>query len=176
MLQIFATGSDMRSLLAAIESQRPLRYVLTGASATPAPEFFDSSEDLPNLGLAVVGDQSREPSYLVIDKAEGVEARPVRQRRGGVLYFVDQQLNPRSIVLRPGGVYRQTFIIAGQVGTISANGESQKLIRAFKNDIKKQFSRIKSYYVGHDAALAFDGGMRLTTSTRAPVEYDLKRD
>lgn len=175
-LQLFATGSDMKSLLAAVESLRPLRYVLGGMSIKPEPETFNSSAHIPNLGCAMVGDQNREPFYLIMDSALGVEARAVQQRQGEIRFFFDQQANPRSIILKPGGIYQQTCVIAGQVGTSSAEKESEDLLKVFARELRQHFSKVKSYYVGNEAIRLMDGGTRLTINVRSPIDYDLRRD
>jgi hypothetical protein len=166
----------MKSLLTAIESEHRLRYVLGGMSTKSEPEVFDSSAHIPHVGCAMVGDHNREPFYLVIDSAIEAEARTVQQRNGETRFFFDQQLNPRSVVLKPGGVYQQTFIIAGQIGTGTSAKESEDLLKVFAKELRRQFSKVKSYYVGNEALRLLDGGLRLTTNVQAPVEYDLRKD
>ncbi len=166
----------MKSLLAAVESQRPLRYVLGGSSVKPEAESFNSSLQIPNLGCAMVGDQNREAFYLVTDESVGVNARAVEQRRGETRFFFDQQANPRSIVLKPGGVYQQSFIIAGQVGTSSSDKDSEDLLKLFSKELRQRFSKVKSYFVGEEALRLLDEGRRLTASVNTPTEYDLKRE
>ena len=174
-LQFYATGSDLKPFLAAVELQRPLWYAVGGTSVKQEPEVFDSSQQLPNLGIAMMGDQNREPFYLVTDENIAVEARAVPQRRGGMRFSFDQQANPRSIILRPGGAFQGKFLIAGQLGTCSPDEESVNLIKLFAKVLRQRFSKVRSYFVGEEALRLLEDGMRLTTSVLAPVEYDLKK-
>ena len=77
-LPFFATGSDLRSLLAAVERQRPLRYAIAGTSDEQVPTYFSSGLHLPDLGVAKVGDPNREISYLVVDANTDVQPRSSR--------------------------------------------------------------------------------------------------
>lgn len=175
-LSFYATSSDLKTLLAEIESKRPLRYVVAGSSSTQAARYFDSALQVPDLGVAREGDQSRETFFLVTNANTDVEVQTVPQRRGGILYFIDQERNPRSIVLRPGGLFQNECIIAGQVGTASTDEESEDLLKLFSKAIRKKFVKINSYYVGQEANHLLDSGMRLTTGVRSPVEYDLRKE
>ncbi|WP_158264838.1 hypothetical protein [Blastopirellula marina] len=41
--------------------------------------------------------------------------------------------------------------------------------------LKREFTKIKSYYVGNEAAVLLDSGARLTINAAASTEYDLAR-
>ena len=101
--------------------------------------------------------------------------RPVPQRSGGIKFEVNQQDNPETITLRTGGLFRDC-LIAGQVGTISIDPSSLALFRAFGKELRSQFTKIKSYYFGQEAAEWLDNGFRLTSGAKTPPLYDLKRD
>jgi len=47
--------------------------------------------------------------------------RSVPQKRGGVLYAIDQVVNPAPVVVKPGGLFEDSCTIAGQVG-LTAHG------------------------------------------------------
>src|SRR5262245_35097947 len=135
-LELYATGFDLIELLAAIESQRPVRYVAADTLDHEVPESFATSRQLPKLGIASAGSQAREAAYLVVNANDVVEARGVPQRRGGTLFSFDQLLNPRSVVLRPGGVFQNECIIAVQIGTASSAKESEDLLKLFAKEIR----------------------------------------
>lgn len=85
-----------------------------------------------------------------------------------------QSTNANSIVILPGGIYENEYLICGHIGTINVE-ESKKLFSVFQKSIKKQ-CKIKagSYYVGNDAKLLY-GHMRfITINIHQPMEYDLK--
>jgi hypothetical protein len=107
--------------------------------------------------------------------AISVVIRSVEQRRGGTAWFVDQKLNPATIVLRPGGRIDDSMVLAGEVSTISVHPDSQRLMRSFGNELNRAFGRIQEYRVGPEAARLLDSGVRLVGSPRAPPGYDLRR-
>src|SRR5262249_19906892 len=96
--------------------------------------------------------------------------------RGGTRFFFDQLMNPRSLILSPGGVFQGKCIIAGQVGTCTTARESEDLLRLFARELRRQFTKVRSYYVGEEALRMLESGMRLTTGVQSPVDYDLRRE
>jgi hypothetical protein len=172
-LSFFATADDLSSLLKAVESAQPLQFTMTG--------MFDTSEvmqreSIAGLGCATSGDANHEPAYLVSARGVPIEVRPVPQRSGGVKYAVDQIANPMTIAFRPGGVFDDTCLIAGQVGTVSRDPASLTLFRLFVAKVGDQFTRIKTFYVGEYAERLLDKGYRLTANAKSPALYDLRRD
>ncbi len=99
--------------------------------------------------------------------------RPVPQRRGGTKYAVDQQANPGTVVIRPGGKYGDSALIAGMVGTVHHDAQAEMLLKAFSTPLRRDFTRVKSYIVGPEAKKLHDRGLRLTKSLHAPPELDL---
>jgi hypothetical protein len=131
---------------------------------------------MPNLGIAMHGDQVHESSYLVADVDTQVAIREVPQRKGGSLYAIDQKANPRTIALRPGGVFKTVAIIAGEISTCTDDPISREMVNLFAREIRRRFKRIKSFYVGPEAEQLFDAGYRLTIGVNTPKEIDLSRD
>ena len=173
-LSFFATNADLRRLLAAAETNHHFRYVLGGSFPTADLVSFDSGRELPDLGFMTFGDQNRGEFYLIGDNSAIITPRLITHYDGTSRFDVDQELNPETIVFRPGGVFQDNCIIAGQVGTCTTNDASAMLIRLFSKEIRKQFSKVKSYYVGNEARTLWETGLRLTANVRAPVEYDLR--
>lgn len=90
-------------------------------------------------------------------------------------FAFDQLLNPRSIAFRPAGVFEDRAIIAGRVGTASSDAASLELFDMFAKQMRRAFSRIKSFLVGAEAERLMTSGGRLTTSIASPTLYDLTR-
>jgi hypothetical protein len=153
----------------------PLRFVRTGLFDRPDPESTSSLRENPGLGVAVTGDAQQEAGYLVIESTASLVVRPVTQGGGGTKYAIDQLENPPSIFLRPGGVFGDTAVISGQVGTVSEDPRSVRLFRLVEKSIRGKFEKIQSFYVGPAAAALLDQGWRLTTNIKSPTLYDLKR-
>jgi hypothetical protein len=175
-VHFFATASDLKSLLAAIELERPLQYVQAGMFDTPETMVIASGLQIPNLGFAPSGDHNHEPFWLITDANTTVEFEIVPQRRGGTRYGIDPGLNPESIVLWPGGLFENSIVVAGQVGTAMLNPTSLELLNLFVREFRRQFNRIKSFFVGPEAERLFDGGYRLAHSVTSAAECDLSRD
>ena len=175
-ISFFATKSDLESLLRAIESKRQLLFVTTGLFDSPRVEPMESVLAARDLGRIDVGDANQSACYLVANREIAVEVRSVPQKSGGVKYSVDQLANPRTIAFRPSGSFGERCLIAGQVGTASDNPSSLELFQMFSKEVRNQFAKIKSFYVGKEAGELLDKGWRLTANAKSPTLYDLKRD
>jgi hypothetical protein len=173
-LSFFGVRADLEDLLRSIEANRPLQYVETGTfeDADISSIALLNSAD---LGRSFTGAASTDRSYLVTSSESPVEVRPVPQKSGDVRYAIDQMSNPQSIVLKPGGTYGDSCVIAGQVGTVSDHPESLDLQRLFEREIRKRFAKVKSYFVGREAADLLKKGWRLTANVKSPALYDLAR-
>lgn len=175
-LSFFATKADLESLLRAVESKQQLQFLVTGLFDSPAVAPMQSLLAVRNLGRMDVGDPNHAAGYLVASRESSIEVRPVPQHRGGVKYAVDQLANPKTIAFRPGGSFGETCLIAGQAGTAYDNPSSLELFHTFSKEVRRQFTKIKSFYVGKEASELLDKGWRLTINAKSPALYDLKRD
>jgi len=174
-IRLFATKADLEPLLRAIESQRELQFIRTGLFDTPVLNCVMSLLNDANLGIAAKGDSNHVADYLAADRSGFIEIRALPQYDGGMNYAIDQQANPKTITFRPGGVFNKAFVIAGRAATVSNDEVSSAIFKLFSKEIRGQFKRIKSYYVGNEAGDLLDAGWRLTTGVATPVLYDLKR-
>ena len=174
-LSFFATKTDLELLLQKIEAKQPLSFIAAGLFDSPAIEPKQSLQNIPGLGVAVNGDPNHNPRFLISDGSLPFEIRKVQQHRGEIKYAVDQQANPKTIVFQSGGTFGEKCLVAGQVGTASDDASSLKLFQLFSKEIRQQFTKIKSYYVGKEAAGFLDKGWRLTSNAKSPALYDLKR-
>jgi hypothetical protein len=174
-ITFFATLADLTPVLEAVEAKRPLKYTLMGLLELPALQSWDSGLKIPQLGTALAGQQPQERYFLVTAPDIEVQIEPVPQRRGGVRYDVAQDENPQSVVVQPGGMFRDQGLIVGEILTASSHPVSTEFFKLFSQEIKKRFVRIKSDYVGPEAERLLDNGGRLTANVRAPPLYDLSR-
>ncbi len=90
-------------------------------------------------------------------------------------YAIDQRENSHAIALQYGGLVDGARLIASQLGTISTDSVSAQIYSLFAETIRRQFDKIQSYYVGPEAALLLDTGVRLTPTVKSPAIYDLVR-
>ncbi len=134
-----------------------------------------SLEQCNRIGVSDTGNHITDTSYLIHDESTTIEMREVPQRRGGVRYSVDQQLNPETVGLKAGGRFGDNILISGQLGLGTGDAVSDELAMIILNELRKQFTKIKSYYVGMQAVSLLDSGARLTVNSAAATEYDLTR-
>jgi hypothetical protein len=139
----------------------------------PEPALYGSVSEIPCAGTTLAKDTNQGPCFLLADAAIPFAVRPVPQRRGGTRYAVDQQKNPDSVALFPGGQFDDRTILAGSIGTCTDSAVSAALLGVIASAIRRQWAEIKSYAVGPEAARVLDAGGRLTANLRSPCEYDL---
>jgi pentapeptide repeat protein len=171
----FATRSDLEPGLRVAEQERPLKYALSGFYPSQEVAERASALEIPDLGTATEESHMGMHRYLVVDAATRIQARPVRQRRGGVLYLVDHVANPGGIFFRPGGRLGDSCRISGEIQGVG-DARSLDLYRAFAGAVLAGFERITTFWVGREAARLLDNGARLTQGVGVPATYDLKRE
>jgi hypothetical protein len=160
----FATETDLAQVIDQIVVLRPLQFVVGGMFDLASVHSSHTwSKPFP------------ANNYLVADRELVVVVREVRQRDGGKRFAIDQCLNPETVALRPGGLIDSTYLLAGQLGTVNENQVSLAIYKMFLAEICKRFSKIKSYYVGKEAADFLDKGLRLTANPKSPRLFDLSR-
>lgn len=160
----FATKDDLLQLIGCLTGVRPLQFVVGG--------LFDSSTI---QSMLVLSNPDPTINYLVADRDLVIQVRVVSQRNGNQKFAIDQFMNPKTIALRAGGLIEDHCLIAGQVGTTNDDQISLGLYKWFSTEMRKRFSKIKSYYVGAEALRLLDSGVRLTHNPKAPPLYDLTR-
>jgi hypothetical protein len=163
----FAFGTDLLPVLEQVDRKHRFTYVASGLFTSPVSERVE-------LGARLTcSSEGYNAGYLVTPDTTEILVRPVPQRKGGFLYAVDELANPSSITLHLGGMVCANVLLPGSVGTVSTHGSSVVLHRAFVCAIGKCFKRVKSYRVGPAALSLLAQGVRLTSSAKAPREYDL---
>jgi hypothetical protein len=171
----FATVADLSTVLRLTESLRPLRYTPAGVFDSKENQSFPSFLEIERFCVSKVGDYTKENKFLVSDKDEKITARKVIQIKGNTKFSFDQKENPQTIVLAPGGLFENQYLIQGNVGTVSEDKKSLAIFKLFEKNIKRHFKKIKSFYVGKEAEDLLNNGMRLTANIKSPEIYDLKK-
>lgn len=172
--EMFATRSDLMPGIERIESQKDLQYSKTGLFHQEEINFFYSIKTLSDFGYSYFGNHAKEAAFLVVERKYKINKEKIKQKKGGYLYHIGQGKNPYSIIFRPGGLYKDRYIVRGNFGTVSKSKESIKLYRFFKKEITKGFTKIKGLYVGPEAIKLANSGVRLITIHAAqPPKYDL---
>jgi len=173
--EFFATRTDLLKVLDSIEAEQSIKYSEYGMFDSATGQNFNSARDIKDFGISIHGEQNHDLILLILPADVDVKIRDVPQRHSGIKYFVDQELNKKSIVVKVGGEHKGSAIIAGQIGTVSDDSDSISLFKLISKEVHKHFKKIKTYYVGENAEKALDDGLRLTASIRSPMDYDLKR-
>src|SRR5262249_5290612 len=150
-INFFATKNDLESVLAAVEAVRPLRYTQAGMLDVEERPSLTDGWQIPRLGCAPSGTQTLEPFWLITDRAKKVKVEVVAQRKGGMRYGVDPGSNPEGVVLWPGGIFENSCLIAGRLGTGVLNAASNELLDLFGQKMRNIFKPIKSFLVGPEA-------------------------
>lgn len=164
LIPFFATHCDLVIVTREVIEICPVDFVSGGLCAEPKP-----------VVLADIDDMSAFATYLVVSHGSLVNLRAVVQRAGGQKYAVDQIDNPHSIMLHTGGKLTDQQLIAGQLGTVGNSKQSDELYALFARLIRKRYEKVKSYYVGPEAAAVLDSGARLSATPKSPLGYDLIR-
>ena len=174
-IPFFATKEDLLPVLKSVEALFDIQYAQCIRVPETGVPIYPSAEMIPDLSIAHIGDQNHNPFYMLIESGVMPITYSVKQRRGGVNVFLNQSSHLRSIVLIPGGIYGDNCIIAGDASNISEEAWARDLYKAFAKAIRKDFKKIRAYYIGRQAEQLLDDGWRLTSGVKAPVEYDLQR-
>lgn len=186
----YAIPDDYYPLLRAIEVKRPIKYVIAGMRDIPVLTTYFSGREIPTLGVASFGVSGYETWYMVLDRAARVALREVPQRNGTIRY--QTEWNPSAISFWPGGLFSPTdealsrlfgvpdqlheqYVIQGETGTASDDVDSISLYRLFAGEIRRRFTRVRSFWVGPGALHLMDRHICLTHDIRASDEYCLER-
>jgi hypothetical protein len=115
---------------------------------------------------------SLDHDYLVVPSAAPIVVQEVPQRRGGIRYVIDHRENP-SVVFRPGGMFGNDCLIAGEVGTPRTDEASLAIWKLFSKYFFLEFVKIGLYKVGPEALRMLHAGLRLTPDIKWSREIDL---
>jgi len=171
----YATYDDIGNVLEQFEEEHHVVYVLTGLFDNGASQILETYRTINSLSVSVDGEANHGPGYLIVTDPNQISSRKVPQKTGGNKFAVDQGHIPDSLYFQSGGVFSAKIIVPGRIGIIRQTPISRKLYSAFARIIVKNFSKVKSYYVGREAFALWQNGMRLGLSLKASTDIDLKQ-
>ncbi|MGD9563000.1 MAG: hypothetical protein AB7F88_12625 [Pyrinomonadaceae bacterium] len=172
----FAIEDDLFPILDAVERECEIEYVVMGRFEFKTSQTYASFTRIPQLGFTDYGDWAGpDHRYLIKPKDSTLNIEEFELSKGGVVFLIDQKLNPDTIVFAPKGVYtkKNKVIVAGRVSTISDTESSLAIYKPLSSKIKKNFRRIGVFYVGPKAEEKLKEGWRLVQIANSPREYDL---
>jgi hypothetical protein len=170
----YATKEDLVPIFEVVEASKPLKYARTGHYSRPKAEIFASGTNIPELGIANSDSSIGCDSYLILGESSDVAVRHILQTDGATKYMVDQLINPDSATITAGGVRTPGVILHGRVATASDSPQSQAIMKLFASAFRKQFRKVKSFWVGKHALAQLERGTRLTIAVSSPSEFDLE--
>lgn len=165
---VIATDSDIRAGLERVSRTLRVKYVHRGLFKSSSIAEYADYREIPELGANVALDTTRQNYYLVMDIDLKSAFRVVPQRRGGMLYAVDEVSNPTAMIVSFGGVYDADWLVVSQIMATS-DWRSHELFRLFRSASLKGFGRLSRYYVGPDAQERLRVGMRFCHSVGQEV-------
>lgn len=157
----------------ALEVAHSFQYVKHMLSANEEYASFQSVFDLPALGECRSGSTVQADRYLVLAPNLPVNVEQVPQRRGGVLYAVDQTQNPSAAFIALGGTFQSSCLIAWELMATSDH-RSHETFRLLRRFLFRGFRKVKYALVGPEAMFLHKQGWRLTQDAGRNPVYDLQ--
>jgi hypothetical protein len=171
----YATAQDLSGVLSSLEAQKELQYTLAGLFKSKELQTYLSYRDIPDLGRAFHRSAVANCRYLLSPKGTAMRVEDVPQYSGGILFSVSLKLNEDSIAFSPGGRYGNDVILYGMAGTLSPPSPASKSLYSFvAKGFRKDFKRVREYFVGPEALDLMAGGVRLAMDATSPPEFDLR--
>lgn len=171
-IHFFALTNDIFPLLQALEAQMLITYTTVKFDALPKQQWL-TAEDLPDLGLSNSSQSVAATKYLITERHTLIKERPVRQNSGELWYAIDQVLNPESVTLIPGGIWKNRIIIGGRFARTSSAAVPRGLMELARKYMKQYFIQHDQVWIGPEALSCLRNGYRLTFSEGSPSEYDI---
>jgi len=173
-IHFYATKDDFLEIFNIVDAKKSLRYVLAGHSETKNPPYHIHGKDIPDLGRATSESSISCDTFLVYDSLNVIELIQLKPDGGRQRFYVGQRVNPETVAITLGGLWKNGVLISGRIATISETDGAQSLMKLFYSAIQKSFVKIRAFYVGPDAYKLMRSGHRLTQAEQSPPEYDLK--
>jgi len=164
----FATRNDLIPVLNPVENEREIIYVSTEAE-TPNPKIYRTVSELPELGIAPYDSAVNCKVYFMCHPSSDIKVKRVDRS----CYAVDQLFN--SVAFSTGGLWGKGVLLYGSFESPFGEDYASRLMKSLRGAVRKQWKKIKAYYVGEEAEKMLDSGKRLTIAAQSPREYDLSK-
>jgi hypothetical protein len=174
-IHFYAAGDDLLMVLEAAERAGPLKYVEMGNFSSTECTVLSRGMEIPDLGTADAKSGITCRSFLVTDSLIDIDVRPISLVDGSRRYCIDQLCNPDAITFTPSGRFGRDLVLNGRLGTVSDSPIARILMKRFASAVRRNFTKVKAFWVGPNAMAVLDAGGRLTLSTQTPRDFDLMR-
>lgn len=175
-VNFFCCKDDLLLIIQNIEKSVNLKYAAGGMYLSINDvKLYTTLLDYEDLGTHTSGEH-QNGYFLVVEATSGITLEGCHLVDGNTRYTINQLKNPDSIVFHPGGLYKDKFLVHGQVSTIGTGSKAQTLMKIFQKEIKRQCpKRGGVFYYSEGVEHLYNNGVRLITiSVKSPTEYDLK--
>lgn len=175
-INFFCCKNDLQLIIQSIEKSLELKYEAGGVcSSINDVRIYTTLLDYADLGTHKSGEH-QDGYFLVVEATSGITLDEFSLVDGGIGYSISQLKNPNSIIFHPGGIYKDRFLVHGQVSTIGTGDNVQRLMKVFQKEIKRQCPKKNgTFYYSEGVEQLYNDGVRLITiSAKSPAEYDLK--
>lgn len=175
-LTFYATNNDILKVMTVIEFIYEIEYIRMGMFDSGNIIRFKSIREITDVGYTSFGNWiSADNRFMIIGKNEEVNIRKVLQRNGQTKFIIDPMKNPISIELSTGGIYtkKDGVLIAGRLAYVGDSDFQKNLFKFISKEIRKQFRKVDTEFVGNEAEEKLISGWRLVTAEKSPKKYDL---
>ena len=175
-IHFFATASDILPVLEHLEDAIGIKYVEEGLLKGSTPSIWSRGAEINSVGFAT-GDQEIACEPLLIMRPDAkVEVISSQMDDGELRFDVYPNRNLNSVLLRLGGFWKDGSLISGHFIASSNQEFSRKVMNSVRRLFKKQFTKVRAYWVGPEALARLRDGKRLCTAIQSPPEYDLHEE
>ncbi|GEM_PF-7093797 len=168
-LEFYADPEALVETLEAMEGGAPLCYVRLGMERTPRFQVYRSARELVGPGRLEQG-KTGEAVYMAVPLDNPLSARPVPQKKGGVLYAWEP--TTWQMQIESGGLYREEAVIATR---IVAEGYREAAVcrRRIVRHLQARFLDVGGDRVSPEAERLRQSGWRLNDGVGGPLWRDV---
>lgn len=169
-IRFFAAEDDLLNVCKQLEETYALTYVPSGCFESPDVPRYTTVSAIPGFTEPTEESSINNQAYLIIDASATLNLRRIDGDDGQPVFCVDLLENPEAIALLPGGRYAADVVLYGTAGFAS---EATPLSGAFTSILKKNFKKVKAFWVGQRALADLRAGIRLAQAASSPRSFDL---
>lgn len=179
-VHFFATASDFRSICETVDSKLALNIAACVREPwrddLAEPTIYQRFTDIPGLGMLEGPSFYRHSKrYVAVDRSVPLT---IRKRHLGLTRYeavLDATYYEGGVDLEPGGEYREDGIIMGEILSQLVTKESERIVRAFRTAMKKQFGQRTFFgaWVGPEALARLRAGQARLTDNYAHPDHDI---
>jgi hypothetical protein len=172
----FARQDDLIANALTLEQSHALNFVRAEVLAENSIQVKSSLASFLDVCVCSNPHPAVGPTFLIFELGVTIRTRDLGNYQSKPRYAIDQLINPDTVVLTSGGIYKQTnIVLRGTLGANADSAPSKSLFKILSKSLFRGFTKKKNYWIGPGALSIHQGGGRLATiSAESLPEYDLK--